>query len=75
MVARFGTNHGIDVIACRGPILWNAVVRNIQDFADKSYKCLAKTIRSCDLFQELTVRETSVSTANFRSTDFSYRYI
>ena len=48
-----------------------AIVRNIQDFADKSYKCLAKTLQSCDLFQELTFRETLVSSANFRITDFS----
>ena len=72
MVSRFDTKQGKISIARRGPILCNAIIRNIQDFTDKSYKCLEKTLRSCDLFQELTFRETYVSTANSRSKDFSY---
>ena len=71
MVTRFSKNHERNAIAGRGTILRNAIVRNTQDFVDKSYKCLAKTLRSCDLFQELTFGESSLSTANFRSTDFS----
>ena len=58
MALRFGTNHGENAIARRGPILWNAMVRNIKDFGDESYKCLAKTLRSGDRFKELTFRET-----------------
>ena len=36
--------------------------------ADTNYKDLAKEIRSIDIFKELTFRETSVTTANFRCT-------
>ena len=41
-------------------------------FADTNYKELAKKIRSIDIFKELTFKETSVTTANFRRTDFNY---
>lgn len=36
------------------------------------YKDLAKKIRSVDIFKELTIKETSVTTANIRLADFNY---
>ena len=43
-----------------------------KDFADTNYKDLAKKIHSIDIFKELTFKETSVTTANFRRADFNY---
>ena len=68
----FNTNCGKNVIAYRGPILWNAIIAQDKDFADTNYKDLAKKIRSIDIFKELTFKETSVTTANFRRADFNY---
>jgi len=66
--------HCIHVYVHRGPILWNAIIAQDKDFADTNYKDLAKKIRSIEIFRELTLKETSVTTANFRCTDFNYIY-
>jgi len=71
-VPRFNTNYGKNAIAHKGPMLWNAIIAQDRDFADTNYKDLAKKIRSIDIFKELTFKETSVTTANFRCTDFNY---
>ena len=71
-VPRFNTDYGKNTNAHRGPILWNAIIAQDKDFADTNYKDLAKKIRSIDIFKELNFKETSVTTANFRRTDFSY---
>ena len=52
--------------------MWNVVIAQDKDFADTNYKDPAKKIRSIDIFKELTFNETSVTTANFRCTDFNY---
>jgi len=66
------TNYGKNAVTHRGPILWNAVIAQDKDFADTNCKDLAKEIHSTDIFKELTFKETSVTTANFRCTDFNY---
>ena len=71
-VPRFNTNYGKNAITHRGPILWNAIIAQEKDFADTNYEDLAKKIRSIEIFRELTFKETSVTTANFRCTDFNY---
>jgi len=63
---------GKNAIAHRVPILWNAIIAQDKDFADTNYKDLAKKIRSIEIFSKLTFKETSVTTANFRCTDFNY---
>ena len=74
-MVRLNTNYGKNDIAYRGPILWNAIIVQDKDFADTNYKDLAKKIHSIDIFKELTFKETSVTTANFRRADFNYTYM
>ena len=44
------------------------------NFSNTSYKNLKKKIRSMDIFKELTFKETSTTTTNFRRKDFNYIY-
>ena len=71
-VPRFKNNYGKNAMAHRGPILKNAIIAQDKDFADTNYKELAKKIRSVDIFKELTFKEISATTANFRCADFNY---
>ena len=41
-------------------------------FSNTSYKNLERKIRSMDIFKELTFKETSTTTTNFRHKDFNY---
>ena len=71
-VPRFNTNYGKNAITHRGPVLWNVIIAQDKDFADTNYKDLAKKIRSIEILRESTFKGTSVTTANFRCTEFNY---
>ena len=47
----------------------HVIIAQDKDFADTNYK---DNIRSIDIFKELTFKETSATTANFRRADFNY---
>jgi len=53
-------------------VLWNILISNDKNFSSTSYKNLKKKIRSMDIFKELTFKETSTTTTNFRRKDFIY---
>ena len=42
------------------------------NFSNISYKDLKRKACSMDIFRELTLKETSTATTNFRRTDFNY---
>ena len=56
----------------RGPVLWNALIFKDKNFSTISYKDLKRKTRSMDIFKELTFKETSTTTTNFRRKDFDY---
>ena len=64
--------YGKNSIAPRGPVLWNILTSNHKHFSNTSYKNLKKKIRSMYIFKELTFKETSTTTTNFRHKDFNY---
>ena len=43
-----------------------------KNFSNTSYKNLKRKIRSIDIFKEMTFKETSTTTTNFRHKDFNY---
>ena len=65
-VPRFNFTYGKNSIARRGPVLWNILISNDKNFSNTSYKNLKRKIRSMDIFKELTFKETSTTTTNFR---------
>ena len=69
---RFNSIYGKNSIAHRGSVLWNILLSNDKNFSSTSYKNLKKKIRSMDIFIELTFKETSIATTNFRRKDFIY---
>lgn len=71
-VPRFNSIYGKNSIAHRGYVLWNILISNDKNFSSTSYKNLKKKIRSMDIFKELTFKETSTTTTNFRRKDFIY---
>ena len=71
-VPRFNSIYGKNSIAHRGSVLWNILISNDKNFSSTSYKNLKKKIRSMDIFTELTFKETSMTTTNFRRKDFIY---
>lgn len=71
-VPRFNSIYGKNSIAHRGSVLWNILISNDKNFSSTSYKNLKKKIRSMDIFKELTFKETSITTTNFRRKDFIY---
>ena len=56
----------------RGPVLCNILISKDKNFSYTSYKNLKRKIRSMDIFKELTFKETSTTTTNFRRKDFNY---
>jgi len=75
-VPRFNTNYGKNAITHRGPILWNTIIAQDKDFVNMNYKDLANKIHSIDIFKEVTFKETSVTMANAKCTDFKlYNFI
>ena len=71
-VPRFNSTYGKNSIARRGPVLWNILISKDKNFSNTSYKNLKRKIRSMDIFKELTFKETSTTTTNFRHKDFNY---
>ena len=65
-VPRFSSIYGKNSIAHRGPVLWNILISKDKHFSNTSYKNLKRKIRSRDIFKELTFKETSTTTTNFR---------
>ena len=53
-------------------VLWNISISKDKHFSNTSYKNLKTKIRSMDIFKELTFKETSTTTTNFRHKDFNY---
>ena len=58
-------------VAHRGPVLWNALIFKDKNFSNISYKDLKRKTRSMEIFKELTFKETSTTTINFRRKDFN----
>ena len=71
-VPRFSSIYGKNSIVHRGPVLWNSLISKDKHFSNTSYKNLKRKIRSMDIFKELTFKETSTTTTNFRHKDFNY---
>ena len=71
-VPHFSSIYGKNSIAHRGPVLWNILISKDKNFSNTSYKNLKRKIRSLDIFEELTFKETSTTTTNFRREDFNY---
>ena len=71
-VPRFSSIYGKNSIAHRGPVVWNVSISKDNNFSNTSYKNLKRKIRSMDIFKELTFKETSTTTTNFRREDFNY---
>ena len=71
-VPRFSSIYDKNSIAHRGQILWNSLISKDKHFSNTSYKNLTRKIRSMGIFKELTFKETSTTTTNFRHKDFSY---
>ena len=65
-VPRFRPIYGKNSIARRGPVLWNILISKDKNFSNTSYKNLKRKVRSMDIFKELTFKETSTTTTNFR---------
>lgn len=68
----FSSIYGKNSIAHSGPVLWNILISKDKHFSNTNYKNLTRKIRSMDTFKELTFKETSTTTTNFRHQDFSY---
>ena len=68
----FNSIYGKNSIARRGPVLWNSLTSKVKNFSNTSYKNLKSKIHSMDIFKELTFKETSATTTNFRRKDFNY---
>ena len=71
-VPRFNSIYGKNSIAHRGSVLWNILVSEDKNFSSTCYKNLKKKTCSMDIFKELTFKETSTTTTNFRRKDFNY---
>ena len=71
-VPRFSSTYGKNSVAHRGPLLWNALIFKDKNFSTISYKDLKRKTRLMDIFKELTFKETSRTTTNFRRKDFNY---
>ena len=71
-VPRFSAIHNKNSIAHRGPVLWNILISKDIHFSNTSYKNVKTKIRSMAIFKELTFKETSTTTTNFRHKDFNY---
>ena len=71
-VPRFSSIYGKDSIAHRGHVLWNILISKDKNFSNTSYKNLKRKTLSIDIFNELTFKETSITTTNFRREDFNY---
>ena len=71
-VPRFSSTYGKISVAHRDTILWNALIFKDKNFSTISYKDLKRKTRSMDIFKELTFKETSTTTTNFRRKDFNY---
>ena len=71
-VLRFSSIYGKNSIVHRGPVLWSILVSKDKNFSNTSYKNLKRKIRSMNIFKELTFKETSATTTNFRHEDFNY---
>ena len=71
-VPHFSSIFGKNSIAHRGPVLWNILISKDKHFSNTSYKNLKRKIRLMDIFKELTFKETSTTTTNFRHKDFNY---
>ena len=69
---RFSSTYGKNSIAHRGRVLWNALIFKDKYFSNISYKDLKRKTRSMEIFKELTFKETSTTTTNFRCKDFNY---
>ena len=67
-VPRFSSIYGKNSIAHRGPVLWSILISKDKNFSNTSYKNLKRKIRLMDIFKELTFKETSTTTTNFRRT-------
>ena len=68
---RFSSTHGKNSVAHRGPVLWNTLIFKDKNFSNISYKDLKRKTRSMEIFKELTFKETSTTTINFRRKDFN----
>ena len=64
--------YGKNSIAHRGPVSWNIIICKDKNFSNTSYKSLKRKIYSMDIFKELTFKETSTTTTNFRREGFCY---
>ena len=64
--------YGKNAIAHGGPVLWNIIICKDKNFCNTSYKNLKRKIDSMEIFKELTFKETSTTTTNFRCEDFCY---
>ena len=71
-VPRFTSIYAKNSVAHRDPVLWNILISKDKNFSNTSYKNLKRKIRSMDIFKELTFKETSTTTTNFRREDFNY---
>jgi len=72
LAPRFSSTYCKNSIAHRGPVLWNALIFKGKNFSNISYKDLKRKTRSMDILKELTFKETSATTSNFRRKDFNY---
>ena len=70
-VPRFSSIYGKNFFAHRGPVLWNILISKDKNFSNTSYKNLKRKILSMEIFKELTFKETSTTTTNFRREDFN----
>ena len=71
-VPRFISTYGKNSVAHRGPVLWNALIFKDKNFSTISHKDLKRKTHSMDIFKELTFKETSTTTTNFRRRGFNY---
>ena len=68
----FSSTFGKNSITHSGPILGNTLISTDKNFANISYEELKRKTRSVNIFEELTFKETSTTTTNFRRKDFTY---
>ena len=54
------------------PALWNILISKYKNLSSTCYKNLKKKICSMDIFKELSYKETSTTTTNFRRKDLNY---
>ena len=72
LAPRFNTHFMKDSVAYKGTVLWNMLSSKYTDLSDTSHCCLAKKLKTLDLFKAAKFNKLSASTTSFELEDFVY---